>query len=101
MRPGSVIPMSPSVTLSAGPGPVEAGVLAEIEGLQQTSERPGLAQMALSLARVMDDPKAVNQKPAAAAKLAELLDKLRKGADSRKSKLASVREMTRPGSATG
>jgi hypothetical protein len=59
--------------------------------LLQAELRPGLAQAALELARLLDNPNAVNQKPAAAAKLADILDKLRKGADSRRSKLASVR----------
>lgn len=79
---------------SDGPGRVEAGVLSEIEGLDQASERPGLKETALALARIMDNPKAVNQQAAAAAKLTDLLDKLRKGADSRRSRLASVRAMT-------
>lgn len=80
--------------IADGPGRVEAGVLSEIEGLEQALERPGLKETALALARIMDNPKAVNQQAAAAAKLTELLDKLRKGADSRRSKLASVRAMT-------
>jgi hypothetical protein len=79
---------------SDGPGRVEAGVLSEVEGLEQALERPGLRETALALARIMDNPKAVNQQAAAAAKLTDLLDKLRKGADSRRSKLASVRAMT-------
>jgi len=49
----------------------------------------------------MDNPRAVNQKPAAAKLLAGLLDELRKGADARKSRLASVRGMTKRSSATG
>jgi hypothetical protein len=85
----------------SGPGRVESGVLAEIEGLAQAETRPGLVEMALELARVMDNPKAVSQKPAASKALAELLATLRKGADARRSRLASVRAMTRPGSATG
>lgn len=83
------------------PGPVEAGVLEELEGLSQAEERPGLAQAALALARIMDKPTAVNQQPAAAAKLADLLDKLRKGGDARKSRLASVRSMTSAKSSVG
>lgn len=79
---------------SAELGRVEAGVISELEGLAQAEERPGLKETALALARIMDNPKAVNQQAAAAAKLTDLLDKLRKGADSRKSKLASVRAMT-------
>lgn len=67
---------------------------AEIEGLQQTSDRPGLAAMAISLAQLMDDPVSKTKRPEAAAKLSELLEKLRKGSDAKKSKLAGVRQMT-------
>lgn len=80
-----------------GVGRVESRVLAELEGLAQAEARPGLAEVALELARLMDDPRAKNQKPAAAGKLADILDKLRKGADARKSRLASVRQMTKAG----
>lgn len=82
-------------------GPVEAGVIVEMDGLTQAEVRPGLANAALELARLMDNPYATNQKPAAAAKLAELLDKLRKGADERRSRLATVRAMTSAKSVTG
>lgn len=73
------------------PGPVESGVQAEISGLAQA--RPGLAQTALALARVMDNPKAINQKPAAAKVLAALLDKLHSSACGRRGRLAVVRAM--------
>jgi hypothetical protein len=53
-----------------------------------------LAQTALALARLMDNPRALSQQPPAAAKLADILRELRKGADARKSRLASVRAMT-------
>jgi hypothetical protein len=94
-RPASVVAI-PSAVVSepSGPGPVESGVVSEIVGLAQAEARPGLAQAALALARIMDNPRAVNQQPAAAAKLADILDRLRKGADARRSRLASVRQMT-------
>lgn len=84
----------PANTAPAAPGRVEAAVQAEIEHLQQTIDRPGLAAMALTLAKLMDDPAQKGKWPDASAKLEGLLDKLRKGADSKKSKLASVRAMT-------
>lgn len=96
----AVVTLRQSETL-VGPGPVEVGVQLEIEGLAQTEARPGLAQMALELARVMDNPRAINQKAAASKALGEVLDKLRKGADERRSRLASVRSMTGSKSATG
>jgi hypothetical protein len=89
----------------AGPPPaemgrVEAAVVVELAGLEQAEARPGLAQLALALARDVDNPKALNQHAAASAKLADLLDKLRKGGDVRRSRLASVRAMTSAKSAT-
>lgn len=95
-NPGRVVnfPAQPANAQPATPGPVESGVAAEIRDLQQTSDRPGLAAMALSLAQLMDDPAAKTKRPEAAAKLGEILEKLRKGADAKKSKLAAVRSMT-------
>ena len=99
---GQVVPISaPMVEVHDTPGDAEAGVLAELEGLTQAQARPGLVQAALAMARILDSPKAVNQQPAAAAKLADLLDKLHKGADARKSKLAAVRSMTSAKSVAG
>jgi hypothetical protein len=97
---------APVVTLRTSPdtpqaGAVEAAVELEITGLAQAEARPGLAQAALALARIMDNPKAISQQPAASKSLAEILDKLRKGADARKSRLASVRSMTVVKSSTG
>lgn len=88
------MPTSSANTAPASPGRVEAAVEAEIADLQQTVDRPGLAAMALTLATLMDDPAQKGKWPDAAAKLEGLLDKLRKGADSKRSKLASVRAMT-------
>jgi hypothetical protein len=65
------------VSEPSGPGPVEVGVQAEIGAAAEA--RPGLAAVALALARVMDDPKAVNQQPAAAKVLVTVLDQLGKG----------------------
>jgi len=48
--------MSNEVEVAAGPGPVELGVAAEIDGLASEG-RPGLAQVALALARVLNNPK--------------------------------------------
>jgi hypothetical protein len=81
-----------------GPGPVEVGVEAEIGGV--ADGRPGLAQVALALARLMDDPTAKNQAPAAAKALVSVLDKLRSAsARGRRGHLSSVRTMTQKGGA--
>ncbi len=89
---GPVVPV-------AEPGRVEAGVLAEIDGLTTAHNRPGLVQGALAMARLLDSPLNTAQHPQAMGRLEAVLDKLRKGADSRKSWLAEVRKMTPP--ATG
>lgn len=73
---------------------VEAAVLAEVEGLALGSERPALVAVALNLARLLDNPRAFAQAPAAAGKLTMVLDSLRKGGESGRSRLAAVRSMT-------
>jgi hypothetical protein len=78
---------------------VESGVRAEIADLN--APRPGLVATAIALAKVMDDPRATSSKPAAAAKLADMLETLRKAGDTKKSKLASVRSMTSVNTKTG
>jgi hypothetical protein len=74
-------------------GAVESAVAEEIAALEAHS-RPGIEAACLALAAVLDNPKAVSTKPAAAAKLVHLLDTLRKGSNTSR-KLASVRQMTR------
>ena len=62
--------------------------------------RPGLAQAALAMARILDNPRAVNQQPAAAKVLAVMLEKLRSvSARGRRGGLAVVRTMTEKGGA--
>jgi hypothetical protein len=65
-----------SVGPRADGGPVESGVQDEIGGLAAEAH-PGLAQVALCMARLLDNPKATNQQPAVAKVLAALMDKLR------------------------
>lgn len=80
--------------IAPAPGPVELGVAEEIDGLASAAH-PGLAQAALALARILDNPKAVNQQPAAAKVLAMLLTQLRSvSARGRRGGLAVVRTMT-------
>jgi hypothetical protein len=81
------------------PGPVESAVKDEIGGFAAEA-RPGLAQAALAMARILDNPRAVNQQPAAAKVLAALLDKLHSAsARDRRGGLAPVRTMTEKGGA--
>jgi hypothetical protein len=86
------LPTAPAVENST-PGPVESGVQAEIGAV--VAERPGLAAIALAMARLLDDPAARNQAPAASKVLVSVLDALGKvAAPRRRSHLALVREMT-------
>jgi len=79
---------------SAGPGRVEAGVLAEIESLTTASKRPGLVEAALAMARMLDSPLNSAQHPQACARLVAALGELRVGADSRTGWLSEVRKMS-------
>ena len=98
-RERSLLPVTDVTTALSGPGAVESGVQAEIGG-PAAAARPGLAQMALAMARILDNPKAVNQQPAAAKVLASLLDKLHQaGRRGRSGHLATVRAMTGQGNA--
>ena len=81
-----------------GPGRVELGVAAEIDGLAAQA-RPGLAAAALAVARILDDPRAINQQPAAAKVLISMLEKLRSASPAGRRGLAVVREMTKKGGA--
>jgi hypothetical protein len=92
------VPMSPREP-NGSPGPVEVGVLEEIGGLAAEA-RPGLAQVALAMARILDNPRAINQQPSAAKVLASLLEKLRSAsAGGRRGGLRAVRTMTEKGGA--
>ncbi|VBA60293.1 hypothetical protein [Mycobacterium attenuatum] len=73
--------------------PVVDAVQAEIDASPIAGQRPGLAAIALAMARILDNPHAIPQQPAAAARLVELLGKLSKGTQPR-ARLAAVQKMT-------
>lgn len=75
-------------------GRVELAVAQELGGLAQSAARPGLVAVALALARVLDNPRAVSAQPSAAGKLKQILGELHKGVGVRSSRLALVRGMT-------
>jgi hypothetical protein len=91
---------SPAVVVSppqepSGPGPVESAVVIELATLPAATDRPGLAQMALALARILDNPKAVSSQPPAARMLTTLLERLRlSSARAHRGRLAVVRAMS-------
>jgi len=82
-------------------GRVEFGIMAEIAELSTAAGRPGLVAIASAMAKVLDSPLAIAQHGSTGKALAEILDKIRKGSDSRQGKLASVRSMTRSTKAAG
>ena len=81
-------------SVSSG-GAVEAAVQAELAGLTSAATRLGAAEAAVAMARILDNPLALAQQPAAAARLTAILDDLRKGSARRRGRLASVQAMTR------
>lgn len=81
-------------------GVAEAAVVEELASLTSAETRKGAAQAALAMARILDNPLAISQQPAAAARLTAILEDLRKGSARRKGRLASVQAMTTK-SATG
>src|SRR4051812_18684421 len=75
-------------------GRVEAAVQRDLDALPLAAERPGLAQATLAMARLLDNPLAAPQHPAAARQLFSALEKL--GRDvrvRRRGYLAAVRAM--------
>lgn len=72
---------------------VEA-VRKELALLSTPETKPGLAAGCLAMARILDDPLALAQHPAAMARLSEALATLGKGSNQRRGKLALVKAMT-------
>jgi hypothetical protein len=71
-------------------------VAAELDGLAAASSRPGLAACAVVLGRLLDS-RAQSSKPQAARQLADILDRLHKGAAPRRGRLTLVRSMAKAG----
>ena len=58
------------------------------------AERPALVETAKAMGRILDNPRAISQQAAAATKLADIMDRLHKGAPPRRGGLKLVRAMT-------
>jgi len=84
-------------------GSIERATLEELQTLTSSETRKAAAGAAVAMARILDNPLALAQQPAAAGRLESLMESLRKGSARRKGRLASVQAMTRPkqDSATG
>jgi hypothetical protein len=95
-RPRSLSSVTNVTPAASSPGPAKAAVETEVAGLADA--RTGLAQVALAMARVLDNPRAVSSRLAAARVLGGLLDKLRSAsAGGRRGRLALVRTMSDQG----
>jgi|SRR5271166_1000458 len=92
--------LPPAPTEPAGPGRVEAAVIAEIAMLSTASRRPGLVEAALAMARMLDGQLFQAQHPQAVARLQNALAELRVGADTKRGWLSEVKAMTAPASGT-
>jgi hypothetical protein len=80
-------------------GDNESGVRAEIESLSTAQSRPALVAMAITLAKSLDNPLNVSQWNQNSKNLRETLTDLRKGADAKQGRLASVRTLAKPAKA--
>jgi hypothetical protein len=90
---------NPTPSTNVEPGPVEAAVREEINGLPSATLRPAMLAIAAAMARVLDS-RASGPKPRAARVLASVLETLRKGsAQGRRGSLAVVKAMTEKGGA--
>ena len=83
-------------SLSSGcPGAVEQATLDELAGLTSAETHKAIAAGALVMARILDNPLALAQQSQALARLEAVMERLRKGSQKRKGRLASVQAMTR------
>lgn len=81
-------------------GPCEAAVIKTLEGVPAAANRPDLVASARAMAKLQDNPLYAAQQTAASKQLQALMTELMKGTE-RKGRLATVRQMSRPESATG
>jgi len=58
-----VVSLPEQVSQPVGPGRVEAAIAQEIEGLALAAARPALVEAAISLGKILDNPRAVSQHP--------------------------------------
>lgn len=80
----------------------EQATLDELATLTSAGTRKAIAQAAISMARLLDNPNAVPQWKGAASELRAIMADLRQGSSKRAGRLASVQQMTRkPDTATG
>jgi hypothetical protein len=81
----------PSLPVEPASRTVEEAVRRGLDALPGATERPGLAAGALAMVRILDNPLAVPQQPAAAGQLFSILAMLGKGRIGAESSLWSRR----------
>ena len=81
-------------------GPCEQAVIDALQGVPAAEKRPDLVASARAMARLQDNPLFAAQQTAAARQQREIMAELMKGTE-RKGRLAAVRQMSKPESATG
>jgi hypothetical protein len=59
LRRAPVVTLPEQPVVASGPGPVERAVTSEIGGSTQADMRPALVETAVSLARILDNPRAI------------------------------------------
>jgi len=90
----------PSANATLAIGPCEQAVIDTLQGVPAAEKRPDLVASARAMARLQDNPLYAAQQTAASKQLQALMAELMKGTE-RKGRLAAVRQMSKPESATG
>lgn len=100
-RPGTAAEQSAVVAAQVVPascgrvGPTEQATVDELALLTSAETRKAIAAGALVIARLLDNPNAVNQHSAALKTLQSVMADLRQGSTQRKGRLASVQSMVK------
>lgn len=102
-RPGTAAEVAVAASaVPSGVGRNERATLDELGTLTSAGTRKAIAEAAISMARLLDNPNAVPQWKGAASELRAIMSELRQGSTKRAGRLASVQRMTRkPDTATG
>lgn len=101
-KPKTAAEQSVAVAVQAVPasrgevGRNEQATMDELATLTSTETRKSIAQAALTMARLLDNPNAVGQWKGAASELRAIMSDLRQGSSKRAGRLASVQSMVKP-----
>jgi hypothetical protein len=87
--------------LPAGPGPIERSVLAEVDMLSGREKHPSLVEVAVRLAKGLDDRRLATQHASLSRQLRQTMADLHAASVGRRNRLASVAAMSRATSSAG